>query len=107
MSEIQTDKDHIYVPIEDITALLASNMILYRTARIRKYKDVLKNNMDQMYVERNMKKREKICEEIRKNIATIFQMISENVDDAANLESVINAHKETYSNGNGNVPYIW
>jgi hypothetical protein len=93
--------------VEDIAAHLVSNMLCYRTEQIWKEKEKMRKNIDKMYTEKNMNKRENVCKDIRKNIERIQQMLTRNIDDVNTLEISIRTFRERQKKDDYSTGYIW
>jgi len=87
--EKEDNVEHIDVKVEEMASHLVANMVFYRTERIKSFRKRLSRNIDKMYDEKDMKRRDEICKDIRDNIDKIQEMIARNIDDVNNLEMTI------------------
>ena len=99
--------ERLDVKVEEMASHLIANMVFYRTNQINRYRKKLGRNIEKMYEEADAKRRDKICEDIRKNIDKIQEMIVRNIDDVNNLEITILTFRETGTKDPYSMGYIW
>ena len=95
------------VKVEEMASHLISNMVFYRTEKIKKYRRRLGKEIDKMYEEKNAKRRDVTCDGIRKNIDRIQEMIVRNIDDVNNLEMTILTFRRSQEQDKYYMGYIW
>jgi hypothetical protein len=86
---------------------LIANMVFYRTRQISRYRKMLEKNIKKMYVDPDAKRRDRACDDIKKNIEKIQEMIARNIDDVNNLELTILTFRETRTKDKYYMSYIW
>lgn len=93
--------------IEEVASNLISNMVFYRTKQIGRYRKMLEKNIKKMYVETEPKRQDAVCDDIKKNIEKIQEMLARNIDDVNNLELTILTFRETRTKDKYYMSYIW
>jgi hypothetical protein len=68
---------------------------------------MLEKNIKKMYVDPDAKRRDRACDDIKKNIEKIQEMIARNIDDVNNLELTILTFRETRTKDKYYMSYIW
>jgi uncharacterized membrane protein YgaE (UPF0421/DUF939 family) len=104
---MEKDVERLDVKVEEMASHLISNMVFYRTNQISRYRKKLGKNIERMYEEMDTKRRDQICDDIKKNIDKIQEMIVRNIDDVNNLELTILTFRETKAKDKYSMGYIW
>jgi predicted YcjX-like family ATPase len=108
MKKLKINESHeVDVEVEDMAAHLVSTMVHFRAGQIEKHRKLLQKNIDRMYKARTQKTRDAACEAIRKNIGAIEEMISKNIDDVNNFESLMVSSTNSGSYNEKGPGYIW
>jgi myo-inositol catabolism protein IolC len=95
----------VEVEVEDMAAHLVSTMVYFRANQIEKHRKTLQKNIDRMYKAKTQKTRDAACDAIRTSIGKIEEMISKNIDDVNNFESLMAARSR--GNPERDPGYIW
>lgn len=70
-------------------ARILASVVTYRSTRITALRDHLNESIDQLYLERNLRTRKALCDDINYTIDRIDELLLKNIDDAIAYEQVI------------------
>lgn len=97
-------------PIKTAGAKLIAAVVQYRNGRIKTLRDHLDESVDRLYLERNMRTRKALCDDINYTIDRIDELLLKNIDDIISYEQAVLAateqKKDTVCGENGMLYYI-
>ena len=80
--------------IQTAGARIIASVMRYRNIRIVALRDHLGESIDRLYVERNMRTRKSLCDDINYTIDRIDELLLKNIDDIISYEQAIFADAE-------------
>jgi hypothetical protein len=98
-------------PIKTAGAKIVASVMQYRNDRIKTLRVHLDESVDRLYLERNMRTRKALCDDINYTIDRIDELLVKNIDDIIGYEQAVMAAAdqqkvETPCCGDGTLYYI-